>query len=53
MFVLRPLLRRLSDEAQQASLLALVARYTDNSVMITDPTGAITWVNEGFLASPA
>jgi PAS domain S-box-containing protein len=36
--------------AQQAQLrkLALVAARTDNAVIITDPTGLIEWVNEGF-----
>lgn len=28
--------------------LALVASYTTNSVMITDPEGTIIWLNEGF-----
>ena len=28
--------------------LALVARYTDNGVIITDPAGRIEWVNDGF-----
>ncbi|GAB4435366.1 MAG: hypothetical protein OHK0015_26130 [Chloroflexi bacterium OHK40] len=47
--VLRPLLERLSQEAQQAAMLALVARYTDNGVVIVDGAGMITWVNEGFM----
>ena len=28
--------------------LALVARYTNNSVLITDSTGRVEWVNEAF-----
>lgn len=28
--------------------LSLVARYTDNAVIITDKNGIIEWVNEGF-----
>jgi PAS domain S-box-containing protein len=47
-FVLRPLLRRLSHEARQAELLALVARHTDSMVVITDAAGAISWVNDAF-----
>ena len=34
-----------TDEAEQ---LALVARYTDNAVIITDDQGCIQWANEGF-----
>ncbi len=45
--------RHLNEQAllaQQAQLrkLALVAARTDNAVIITDPTGRIEWVNEGF-----
>ncbi|MEO8615592.1 MAG: response regulator, partial [Luteolibacter sp.] len=32
----------------EASRLALVAKRTDNAVVITDATGRIEWVNEGF-----
>lgn len=28
--------------------LALIARHTNNSVILTDPAGRIEWVNEGF-----
>ncbi|HEX7260456.1 MAG TPA: PAS domain-containing protein, partial [Luteolibacter sp.] len=31
-----------------ASRLALVAKHTDNAVLITDASGRIEWVNEGF-----
>ena len=34
--------------AQAAQKLALVARYTENAVVITDPSGLVEWVNEGF-----
>jgi PAS domain S-box-containing protein len=27
---------------------ALVAKYTDNAVVVTDPQGVVVWVNEGF-----
>jgi PAS domain S-box-containing protein len=39
-----------SLEVQQAEarMLALVARYTDNAVIITDALGVIEWVNDGF-----
>jgi PAS domain S-box-containing protein len=32
----------------EASRLALVAKHTDNAVLITDVAGRIEWVNEGF-----
>ncbi len=32
----------------EANRLALVAKRTDNAVVITDPSGRIEWVNEGF-----
>ncbi|MDP9825090.1 PAS domain-containing sensor histidine kinase [Kineosporia succinea] len=37
--------RRTFDEAQ---MLALVARHTDNAVLIMDVAGRIEWVNEAF-----
>jgi diguanylate cyclase (GGDEF)-like protein/PAS domain S-box-containing protein len=40
--------RELRDEADKARKLALIARRTDNAVILTDPTGQIEWVNEGF-----
>ncbi|QDU86728.1 Autoinducer 2 sensor kinase/phosphatase LuxQ [Pirellulimonas nuda] len=33
---------------REAARLALVARHTDNAVVITDPAGLTEWVNEGF-----
>jgi PAS domain S-box-containing protein len=44
----RPTLRQLGREADQRELLALVARHTDNAVIITDATGITEWVNDGF-----
>ena len=40
--------KRVADE-KQLNLLALVARDTDNSVIITDAQGHIEWVNEAFI----
>ncbi|MFY7998505.1 MAG: PAS domain S-box protein, partial [Candidatus Kapaibacteriota bacterium] len=37
-------------EEQQFQKLSLVASKTTNGVVLTDPNGAITWVNEGFTA---
>ena len=34
--------------APDAEILALVASRTDNAVILTDPTGLIIWVNDGF-----
>ncbi|MBI4942272.1 MAG: PAS domain S-box protein [Actinobacteria bacterium] len=31
-----------------AELLALVAQNTDNAVVITDPAGVVTWVNDAY-----
>ncbi|MEM6363842.1 MAG: PAS domain S-box protein, partial [Planctomycetota bacterium] len=36
------------DQKDEADRLALVARYTDNAVAITDAEGCIEWVNDGF-----
>ncbi len=47
-FVLRPFTRRARREAEQLQMLSLVARFTDNAVIITDREGYIEWVNEGF-----
>jgi PAS domain S-box-containing protein len=47
-FVLRPFTRRARREAEQLQMLSLVARFTDNAVIITDREGHIEWVNEGF-----
>ncbi|MET0084680.1 MAG: PAS domain S-box protein [Sedimenticola sp.] len=38
--------RMLSE--QQLSTMSLVARNTDNAVIVTDVEGRITWVNDGF-----
>ncbi|RMD76569.1 MAG: PAS domain S-box protein, partial [Chloroflexi bacterium] len=46
--IIRPYARRARYEAEQLRMLSLVARYTDNAVIITDRTGRIEWVNEGF-----
>lgn len=46
--VVRPFARSARREADQLRLLSLVARYTDNAVIITDRTGLVEWVNESF-----
>lgn len=38
----------LAAKTREAEKLALVARYTDNCVIITDEQAHIEWVNEGF-----
>ena len=38
----------LEIKTSEAEKLALVARYTDNGVVITDDEGRIEWANEGF-----
>ncbi|MGQ9528429.1 MAG: PAS domain S-box protein [Chloroflexus sp.] len=48
LFVLHPYTRRARREAEQLRMLSLVARHTDNAVIITDRNGRIEWVNEGF-----
>ena len=40
--------RRLAEKTAEAEKLALVARYTDNGVVITNDQFEIEWVNEGF-----
>ncbi|MBX9628826.1 MAG: PAS domain S-box protein, partial [Gemmataceae bacterium] len=44
--------KRAADELRAAQAesrkLALVARYTDNAVVITDAGGVVEWVNNGF-----
>ena len=40
--------QQVAEQTAEARKLALVARYTDNAVMITDADAAIEWVNEGF-----
>ncbi len=39
---------RLQTQATDLERLALVAERTHNAVVITDPEGRVTWVNEGF-----
>ena len=38
----------LATKTLEAEKLALVARYTDNAVIITDDQAKIEWVNDGF-----
>ncbi|PHQ35872.1 PAS domain-containing protein [Rhodopirellula bahusiensis] len=38
----------LAAQTAETEKLALVARYTDNAVIITDADATIEWVNEGF-----
>lgn len=38
----------LQQQNEEAERLALVAKYTDNAVVITDSRARIEWVNEGF-----
>ncbi len=38
----------LKHAEQELEKLALVARHTDNAVVISDPAGRVEWVNEGF-----
>lgn len=40
--------RALVQSRAEASRLALVAKRTDNAVVITDAQGRVEWVNEGF-----
>jgi PAS domain S-box-containing protein len=40
--------RRLQEEKHRSELLALVAAYTENSVVVTDSEGRIEWVNRSF-----
>ncbi|MFK7734906.1 MAG: DAHL domain-containing protein [Pirellulaceae bacterium] len=39
---------RLESAMAEAEKLALVAKFTDNGVMITDRRGRVEWVNDGF-----
>jgi PAS domain S-box-containing protein/putative nucleotidyltransferase with HDIG domain len=39
---------RLRSSEREACRLALVARHTDNAVIIADPEGRIEWVNDAF-----
>ncbi|SMP75550.1 hypothetical protein SAMN06265222_11971 [Neorhodopirellula lusitana] len=38
----------LAEKTAETDKLALVARFTDNAVIITDAKASIEWVNEGF-----
>lgn len=40
--------QELEEAIAEAKKLALVARYTDNAVVITDAEATIEWVNDGF-----
>ncbi|MEM8735695.1 MAG: ATP-binding protein [Planctomycetota bacterium] len=40
--------RQLEEKTREAEKLALVARHTDNGVLITDGDARIEWVNAGF-----
>ncbi|MEN2993703.1 MAG: PAS domain-containing protein, partial [Bacteroidia bacterium] len=40
--------QELAQQREQLRLLAAVAAYTDNAVIITDAQGKIVWVNRGF-----
>ena len=40
--------QELEASSQHLELLSLVAKYTDNSVIITDHESKIVWVNDGF-----
>ncbi|WP_322497008.1 PAS domain S-box protein [Chloroflexus sp.] len=48
LLVIHPFARSARREADQLRMLSLVARYTDNAVIITDRNGLIEWINEGF-----
>ena len=39
---------RLRSSEREACRLALVARHTDNAVIIADPEGRIEWINDAF-----
>ena len=38
----------LEEKTAEAEKLAMVAKYTDNAVVITDERGAIEWINSGY-----
>lgn len=48
----REQLQQMTDDlrtsSRQLEKLSLVAKYTDNAVVITDPQARVEWVNEGF-----
>ena len=39
---------KLQELTEHADSLALVAKYTDNAVIITDAAGFVEWANDGF-----
>lgn len=45
---LKQLRQHLEDKTREVALLTEVARQTINGVVVTDPSGLITWVNQGF-----
>lgn len=46
--LLKKYFAQILGKQDQLELLSLVAKNTDNAVIITDPDGRILWVNEGF-----
>ena len=46
---LREQMRRLETQTEELSRLALVAKRTDNAVVVTDAAGRIDWVNDAFI----
>ncbi len=48
LFVVQPFARSARREAEWLQMLSLVARSTDNAVIITDRSGLIEWVNDAF-----
>lgn len=45
---LEQLTKELQESTRELEKLSLVAKYTDNAVVITDAQSRIEWVNEGF-----
>ena len=39
---------QLADAARNSQRLAMVAKYANDSIIISDPDGGITWVNDAF-----
>lgn len=44
----RTLEDRVAERTRQLDLMSRVARQTTNGVVVTDPDGRVTWVNEAF-----
>ncbi|ALO15543.1 Autoinducer 2 sensor kinase/phosphatase LuxQ [Salinivirga cyanobacteriivorans] len=40
--------KELAEKNQELQRLSIIARETDNAVILTDKEGALLWVNEGF-----